>query len=188
MCEPFTHGGSSKLSDLLEVVENHQRRPARRDRVTDLRDRVATERHVKSLGNRMHDAVETACLRQIAEPDTTREIAERAPTETRDEARFAHPTDAEHRHKPRTRVESLGQLSQWFAATDEAVAFGRQTVAYLADGQPDILFLHHSVGFVSVRWRREQPIARHLEQFDRLNNALQPPVAVRAHLQDVIVR
>jgi hypothetical protein len=40
---------------------------------------VFSQRHVEPLRNGMQDAIQASGLRQIAEPDATREISERAP-------------------------------------------------------------------------------------------------------------
>ena len=56
---------------------------APRDGVPELGHRVVlAQRHVEPLRHGMNDAIQTAGLRQIAEPDAAREVPERDSTRT----------------------------------------------------------------------------------------------------------
>jgi hypothetical protein len=78
--------------DLLEVVEDQQARAAPVDRGAELGDRVvAAERNVEAVRDRVDDAVETARLRQVAEPDAAGIVAEPAPAVALRQPRLAGP-------------------------------------------------------------------------------------------------
>ena len=74
-------------SDLLEVVEDDQTFATSGKRVGNLNLGIClAQRHIKRLGDLEVDAIEGSRLREIAEPDATRQLTQPVPCEMHGEA------------------------------------------------------------------------------------------------------
>ena len=93
--EPAAQGLLGMASHLLEVVQDDQAPAAAGDGMAELLDRVVGPQwHAQALGHGLHDAFQTPCRRQVAEPCAAGEVAEPGPTEAYGQARLAGASDA----------------------------------------------------------------------------------------------
>lgn len=68
----------------------------RGDGMAQLLDRVVlAERHVQALRHSLHDSVHVACLRQIAEPGSSRIVTQPGPRKAQRQAGLAGTADAQ---------------------------------------------------------------------------------------------
>ena len=165
---------------LFEVVQDHQAGRARGDDGAELLHRVAlAQRHLQPLRHRVHDAVHTACRRQVAEPGAARVVAEPAAGMAQREPGLADAADAQQRDQPGAVFEAVRQRLQRIAAADEAVALGRQAVRQLARRHPGLADPDHAIRLGRIPGRHEARSGRaDLEQLHGLRHALQAPEAM----------
>ena len=166
---------------LLEVVQHHQAGAAAGDGVAQLQHWVfLAQRHIQALGHGADKAFDAAGRGQIAEPHATGKVTQPLPAKAHRDAGLAAAADAQQRHQARAAVKAPRQLLQRGVAADKGVALGRQAVACLARGQPQVALLHHAVDLVGVRRRGERSAGfAHLQQLQRRGQALHAPVAMR---------
>src|SRR6266853_5865127 len=132
----------------------------------------------------MYDAVQAARLRQIAEPDTAREVSEPAPTEPRDQPRLARTADPEHRNEPRAGVQAPRQFDQRLAAAHKGITLGGQAVLDVPGRQPDVALANYTIALGCIDGRHERRVGlADLEQLYRLCDAFHGPVTVRLDSQ-----
>ena len=112
---------------LLEIIEDHEAVPAPCNGMAELGHRVfVAQRHVEALGDGMHHPAQGAHRGQVAEPDTTRVVAQPEPAEPSGQARLAAAAHAQHRDETGAAFETFGKSAQRVVAADEGIALGRQ--------------------------------------------------------------
>ena len=166
---------------LLEVVQHHQAGTAPGDGVAELRDRIVLAQwHVQALRHGIGHAFGIARRCQVAKPHAARKAAQLEPAKVGGQPRLAAAANAQQRDQARPAIEAPRQLLQHRLAADKGVALGRQAVADLARRQPQLALQHDAVDLVAVGRRPKRcRVVAALEQFDRLRQPLDAPVAVR---------
>jgi len=135
--QPPTDRVFSSMDHLLEVVGDQQASSARGNDVAELFHRVATtQRHPQAERRCERDGVNTASLREIAEIDAARVLAQADATVAARQACLACAAHPMHGNDAGSSVEQSGEVGEHLDASDEGVSFRRDIGRDLADGSP----------------------------------------------------
>ena len=120
---------------------------------------------------------------QIQEPRAVRELGHQLGRDLQRQPRLAEAAHAEQRQQPRG-GRCVLDLVELALAADERGGLQRQVVRDLPRRQPALAIAHDAIDLLAIG-RRSKRCTRlaHLEQLDRLGDALHHPVPVRLHLQ-----
>ncbi len=129
--QPGAHGLGGGERDLLEVVEDEQRRRALRQRATNpqrglVRARLAAQGQGECARDRRADLREGPGRREVAEDGAARVALRHLPCVLYREARLAHAPGTEDRHQAGACIEGLRDLDESVSSADEGRGKRRQ--------------------------------------------------------------